>query len=253
MKKTAKRMLAEHKTADHDMFDLKDFTDEDRSIVAALQPVVRGLAAFWGDRCEVVLHSLEDLANSVVRIENAHVTGRAVGAPVTDLALQILRGTDRNDNEAMPGDTQYRVYSSKTADGRPLRSSTMVIRNGTRPIAMLCLNFDLSVPLHEILKTFAFVEDDSIDRGDSPEHYMMTADDLVTRSIDLAIRKATTQRRVSPQTKNRAIVGELYQQGIFDVKGTVELVSAELGVSRFTVYNYLRDLKNDREEQDDDE
>ncbi len=226
----------------------KRFTKEDRSILLALRPVVRGLAAFWGDRCEVLLHSLEDLAQSVVQIENGYVTGRSVGSPVTDLTLQILRKAEQHVADQV-GDREpdFRVYSSKTADGRPLRCVTMVVRNDNRPIAMLCISFDLSVPLHHVLRTLAPVADTESDRADSPEYYMMSAEELVKRSLDLAIRKATAKRGVSPQAKNRAIVGELYRQGIFDIKRAVDMVSAELGVSRFTVYSYLRDLRNEGE------
>ncbi|MEX2443776.1 MAG: PAS domain-containing protein [Alkalispirochaeta sp.] len=221
------------------------FSDEDRRILAALHPLVGGLAGFLGAHGEVLLHSLENLAESVVRIENGHVTGRSVGSPVTDLALRILHSTEQDT--AQDDDQDYRIYTSSTTDGRPLRCVTMVIRNGNKPIGMVCINFDLSVPLHEIVRLLSAIPGSGFasEPDESPEHYMMSAEDLVTRSLDLAIQKATAQRGVSPQAKNRAIVSELNRQGIFDVKGAVEMVSTELGVSRFTVYNYLRDLRND--------
>ncbi|TVR72778.1 MAG: hypothetical protein EA427_02770 [Spirochaetaceae bacterium] len=227
------------------------FTAEDRRILASMRPLVSGLAAFLGPHCEVLLHSLEELAHSVVQIENGHVTGRVVGAPVTDLALRILHSTEEAEQD-------FRVYSSATADGKPLRCVTMVVRNGERPIGMVCVNFDLTVSVHEVIRLLSSGSGEGAKDGDearsglsdedTPEHYMMSAEDLVTRSIDLAIRKGTSQRGVSPQVRNRAIVAELNRQGIFDIKGAVEMVSAELGVSRFTVYNYLRDLRNDGEE-----
>ncbi len=223
------------------------FTDEDRRILTSMAPIVRGFAEFLGPHCEVLLHSLEDLAESVIQIENGHVTGRSVGSPVTDLALKILRSTEKGSPEGV--DRDFRIYRSSTADGRPLRSVTVVVRNGQKPIGMLCVNFDLSIPVHEMVQLIATTAGTALDgdREESPEHYMMSAEDLVTRSLDLAIQKATAQRGVSPQTKNRTIVAELHSQGIFDVKGAVEMVSNELGVSRFTVYNYLRDLRNDGE------
>lgn len=224
----------------------RSFSAEDRRILAAMRPLVCGLAGFLGAHCEVLLHSLEDLAESVVQIENGHVTGRAVGSPVTDLALQILHSTEQKQTEGIEQD--YRIYSSSTADGRPLRSVTMVVRNGKKPIGMLCMNFDLSVSVHDVITLLS----SGLTDDDSPEHYMMSAEELVTRSLDCAIQKATVQRGVSPQAKNRAIVAELNQQGIFDVKGAVEMVSAELGVSRFTVYNYLRDLRSDGETDGND-
>ena len=242
-------------TANADQELLKrSFTEEDRRILASMRPLVSGLARFLGPHCEVLLHSLENLANSVVQIENGHVTGRSVGSPVTDLALRILHSTEQNECD-------FRVYSSSTADGRPLRCVTMVVRNGERPIGMVCVNFDLSLSVHEVMKLLGdrssadpdLADGLVSDEGDTPEHYMMSAEDLVARTLDLAIQKATAQRGISPQARNRAIVAELNQQGIFDVKGAVDLVSTELGVSRFTVYNYLRDLRNDGEADETDE
>jgi predicted transcriptional regulator YheO len=240
-------------TAGQDILKKKrTFTAEDRRILAAMRPLVSGLAGFLGSYCEVLLHSLENLAESVVQIENGHVTGRTVGSPVTDLALRILHSTEEDSEN--DEDRDFRIYTSSTTDGRPLRCVTMVVRNGDRPIGMLCINFDLSIPVHEVTKLLSSMTGSGIDsdRDESPEHYMMSAEDLVTRSLDVAIQKTTAQRGVSPQTKNRTIVSELHSQGIFDVKGAVEMVSNELGVSRFTVYNYLRDLRNDGENNEDD-
>lgn len=223
------------------------FSDDDRRILKALEPVVSGIAAFWGPSCEVLLHSLEDLAESVVCIENGTVTGRSTGSPVTDLALRILKASNIDESNS---DDQFHVYFSKTADGRPLRSMTSIIRNRGRAIGMLCINFDLSVQLSDIMQLLSNATGINGD-NDSPEHYMMSAEDLVTRSIDSAIQKHTAQRGISPQQRNKVIVGELQQQGIFDIKGAIDMVSAELGVSRFTVYNYLRDLRNEESDKDE--
>ncbi|HKK49766.1 MAG TPA: PAS domain-containing protein [Alkalispirochaeta sp.] len=223
------------------------FTDDDRRILSALEPVVSGIATFWGPSCEVLLHSLEDLAESVVSIENGAVTGRSIGSPVTDLALKILKASNVDESS---NDDQFHVYFSKTADGRPLRSMTSIIRNRGRAIGMLCINFDLSVQLSDIMSILSHATGIHGD-SDSPEHYTMSAEELVTRSIELAIQKNTAQRGISPQQRNKGIVGELQQQGIFDIKGAIDMVASELGVSRFTVYNYLRDLRNEDNDKDE--
>ena len=42
------------------------------------------LADLFGKHCEVVLHSLENLHESVIQIANGFNTGRTLGAPITD-------------------------------------------------------------------------------------------------------------------------------------------------------------------------
>ena len=40
-----------------------------------------------------------------------------------------------------------------------------------------------------------------------------------------------------------AIVESLENKGIFDVKGSVEYVADRLGVTNFTIYNYLKEVR----------
>lgn len=225
-------------------------SEEDRRILEAIEPIVSGLASFLGKHCEVLLHTLEDLSRSITYIENGQVTGRESGAPITDLALQVLRKVEDNVEPDGTIGQDHLIYMARTTDGRPLRSITIVIRNHDRPIGMLCLNYDLSVPLHEVIDLMNTFSTSNDNDQDSPEHYMMSADELVARSIDVAISKVTPMRGLSPQHRNRMIVNDLNQQGIFDIKGSVDMISNELGVSRFTIYNYLRSL---REEENNDE
>ena len=43
--------------------------------------------------------------------------------------------------------------------------------------------------------------------------------------------------------KNKYIVFGLQENGIFDIKGSVKLVAEELHLSKFTIYSYIRELK----------
>ena len=40
-----------------------------------------------------------------------------------------------------------------------------------------------------------------------------------------------------------AVVEGLENRGIFDVKGSVEYVAERLGVTNFTIYNYLKEIR----------
>lgn len=46
---------------------------------------------YLGSVYEISLHSLEDYDHSVVKIMNGYHSGRTVGAPLTDLALNMLK------------------------------------------------------------------------------------------------------------------------------------------------------------------
>jgi predicted transcriptional regulator YheO len=48
---------------------------------------------------------------------------------------------------------------------------------------------------------------------------------------------------VSPTEKNRRVVANLELRSVFAIKGAVDLVASELGVTKHTIYKYLRELR----------
>lgn len=94
------------------------FTPEDRLILDSYCQMLDGLAQYLGTGYELVLHSLEDLEHSAIRVMNSH-TGLSEGAPITELALTMLGRIHAQTQ----GDTV--CYSSTNRDGKPLRSCTI--------------------------------------------------------------------------------------------------------------------------------
>lgn len=210
----------------------------DWDMLNAMEPLVHAIAKAFGTNCEVLLHSLEDLSKSVVFIANGHVTGRRVGAPVTDLAMRILR-------DATPGGSDVvGPYVSRTADGRQLKSVTTIVRNPQgRPIGLLCINVNMSAPLIEVIRDFlceTFAEEE-----ESPETFATSAEELIRRSLDEVHTTIAAERGLAPVTKNKLIVSQLDERGIFDIRGAVDYVAHEMGVSKYTIYNYLREIRQE--------
>ena len=67
-----------------------ELTATDRQILNSYALMLDGLGAYLGEGYELVLHSLESLDHSVIKIINGHYTGRKEGSPITDLALKML-------------------------------------------------------------------------------------------------------------------------------------------------------------------
>ena len=98
------------------------------------------LTAFLGQALgpdyEVALHDLTDKNRSIIAIANNHVSGREIGAPLTNVALSILMDKSYETQD-------YRLhYHGVSINGKKLRSSTMFIKQNGRLIGMLCINFD---------------------------------------------------------------------------------------------------------------
>ncbi len=212
------------------------FTPRDRAILRSLEPVMDGIAELMGEQCEVVLHSLEDPEHSVVRVRNGHITGRKTGAPLTDQEMKVLRSALRSGTDVLPAGL------SKTGDGKTLRSVTSVIRNDEgQPIGLFCTSLNLDAPVLSLLRTL--LSNSGRDDQESSEHFVMNAEELVQRSVQEAIREADAAGMKPNLARNKMIVRELLARGIFDIRGAVDLVAREMGVSRYTVYNYLREVK----------
>ena len=94
------------------------------------------LGAALGPDYEVALHDLTDKNRSIVAIANGYISGREIGAPLTNMALSVLKDESYEWQD-------YRLhYSGVSAAGNALRSSTMFIKEDGKLIGMLCINFD---------------------------------------------------------------------------------------------------------------
>ena len=102
-------------------------------------PFFNFLSTIVGGNTEVVLHDFTDLSHSIVALHNGHVSGRKLGAPATDFALKMI-------SSDIPADQDHTdIYQSHSTSGRPLRSSTLFIREDGKLVGMLCVNTDTSI------------------------------------------------------------------------------------------------------------
>ncbi|WLS79308.1 transcriptional regulator [Erwinia pyri] len=222
--------------ADLELLEQHPFAQTDFDILKSYEAVVDGLAMLIGSHCEIVLHSLEDLKCSAVRIANGEHTGRKIGSPITDLALRMLHdmtGADSNVSKA---------YFTRAKSGVLMKSVTIAIRNGEqRVIGLLCINMNLDVPFSQIMATFMPPETHD---AASAVNFATSVDDLVMQTLEFTIEEVSGDRNVSNNAKNRQIVLNLYEKGIFDIKDAINQVAERLNISKHTVYLYIRQFKS---------
>jgi predicted transcriptional regulator YheO len=211
-------------------------TVKDKHILDSVKPIVDGIAAFLGEHCEVVLHSFESLERSVIHIANGHITGRGLGSPITDLGMKILQ------EPAMASKDFTGCYYSKTTDGKTLRSITIMIRNASsKPIGMICINLNMDAPLRSLINTLAIPQTES---PENPENFVASLDELIQTTLRETISAINGQHDIPNNEKNKLIVCELIKKGMFDIRGAIDIVAQELSVSRYTIYNYIREHKS---------
>ena len=216
-------------------------TEIDRMILQSYDTVLDGLAQYLGDGCEIVLHSLENLDKSVIKIVNGHHTGRKVGAPITHLALEML------DEIKKKGKETGISYFTHNKNGEPLKSATIVIKGeNERIIGLLCINFYLNMPLSSFLNVFTL--HNKIDGKETSESFWESGYELIAEATSHARQVVLCDSTILPSLKNRSIIQILYKQGIFNMKNAVDLVAEQLKISKNTVYMHLRCIKEENSE-----
>lgn len=210
-------------------------------LAAPLQASIPGPA-------EVVVHHLPSLPHSIVAIAG-NVTGREVGDPATNTLLEAAASQSLRTHVG---------YETTAPDGRALTSTTIIIntQDGS-PIAALCINRDVTGiryaerVLHE-LSTCTGVEraPDDAPHGEhaaptstdqSPEAFVHSIDELASLLLRTAIPDQGEPGELSREQKIAA-VRSLKKRGFFLLRDAAEKAATALGVSRFTIYNYLNEI-----------
>jgi predicted transcriptional regulator YheO len=215
------------------------------SLMAALGEIVGPLAEALGPDTEVLLHDLSRIPNSIVAI-GGNVTGRTIGGPMTDLLLRRLR--QGNSHNLMRYRTQIRGQ-------RTLRSSTIFVNDDSgRPVACLCLNTDVTgwLQAHELLGEFIGSSDPAplpdpssvrAEQGEAGENFVQTVEELTATTVRDAIESVGVPVDLMQKRHEADVVRQLDEVGLFLIRDAVDYVAEALGVSRYTIYNYLSDLR----------
>ncbi|MFH0519402.1 transcriptional regulator [Streptomyces sp. M41] len=207
------------------------------AIVAALAPVVDGLAATFGPMCEVVLHDYRQPEASVVAVAGS-VTGRAVGGAMSEIGMRIVARGDEAGDELN--------YVTRTRAGGLVKASTMVLRDSTGTVfGALCVNLDVTAvsDAHALLGALAGL-------GSTPADVPVTAfGNDIDSVVDAILDAHQLRQNGSWAALDRAGRLELFRgldaRGVFAVRRAVEQVAQRLGISRASAYSYLSQARAD--------
>ncbi len=200
-------------------------------------PLVDGIAETFGGHCEVVLHDFSLLPNSIIAIANGHVTGRSIGSPITEYSLEMIK----------QGDTSSDIinYTGKSFDGKVLKSSTFFIQDKHGDtVGCYCINIDLTeiYAVKKVIDNMVQIQNDTKGFAENGNVVNDVLYDIVIKSVEQAGKPVVYMTK----EEKVVIVKLLNNQGAFLIKGAIDYVAKVLCVSRYTIYNYLDEI---REEQ----
>jgi predicted transcriptional regulator YheO len=196
-----------------------------------------GLRRLFDPYCEVVVHDFTDLEHSIVCLEG-NITGRSIGGAATDLLLE--KASSGETSEDLHG------YLTSLSGGRVMKSSTIFLRDADDcAYGAFCVNFEITpfLRFQKLLSSFVETED----RTGVNE---LLTDNLVT-TIQAVVAETLNEMGDSPSLISREdkieLILRLQNKGVFRVKKAVPILADLLGLSRATLYNYLREARVDRE------
>ena len=199
------------------------------------------IAKTFGEDCEVVVHDLEDPEHSVVYVANNKVTGRKLGQSFYTLVSTVMLSEELTDDHA---DNYYFT----AANGKLLRSSTLLIRDETGEVAgAICINLDTS----RITQQLEYLQ--SLMPGrEKPELTSRkrhgSAEGNIPDMVDDLIQRIIGSSPVETMSREQRIekVRFMEEKGIFLMKGSVEKAAEVLGVNKVTIYSYLDEIRGKR-------
>lgn len=203
-------------------------------------PLVEVVAKTFGNDCEVVLHDISNPQQSIIAIANGHVTGRKVGSPMTERGLKAIRNKEF--------DKSLIRYKNITVDGRTLKSSTAFIKDDNdQVIGCLCINVDISkfIVTRTVIQEITETLDEKKSKIEE-ETYGTNINDILRSVVNKVLEQVGKPVAYLNKDEKVDIVKELESKGTFLIKGSVDYVADVLCVSRYTIYNYLDEIRTDK-------
>ncbi len=191
-------------------------------------PFAEAFARLLHPFAEVVVH---DLSKDQIEAIYNPLSRREVGDN------SYLDRIDFHDSETIIG-----PYAKTNWDGRPMKSISIVIRNQLGVAeGFLCVNMDVSAftTANQLLQLFLK------NNSELPEASQCLFKEDLYEKINVYVQKFCQERQVSLEAlsreEKREIISALSEDGAFDGKNAAIYIGRVLGISRATVYNYLKE------------
>ena len=214
---------------------MKKISEESKLLSGVLDLIAR----HFGENVEVVLHDFSAGVNSpqsLVDIRNGHVTGRKIGDCASKHGMQAVKG------EMIDGDIYNEIiYTEK---GTILRGSSYSIKDEDgKVIGSICINQDItdSVKYENYLRQV----------NGYNTHPTNTQD--VLEVMNEVVEEAFIAVGKHPATMTKedkiAFIKFLDDRGMFLISNSGPRICEILGISKFTLYNYLEIIRSGTHEQ----
>ena len=195
---------------------------------AALDRIAKGVAEMFGSNCETIIHDLADPLHPILSIYNGHVSGRAVGSTLDVTGLE----------EDLYLDTDMVNLLAVTPSGQQTKSATFSIKGDDYHLGF-GINYDFTALTYanRVLLDLMHTEVDF--------HSAMykARETGISDLLDEAILRVGKPAREMNKADRLRVIERLKELDAFSYRRAVPYVAPHLGVSRYTIYKYLDELR----------
>jgi predicted transcriptional regulator YheO len=188
-----------------------------------------------GKNCEIVVHDFSDLSSSLVHV-SGNITQRQIGAPITDFIYKAYKDE---------GNTVADICGYKTIfNGRVMKSSTTFLRNSSgEVVGCMCINLDMTDFLNAkaLLEEWTNFSDKSVEPS---EKFPASFQEMLDSMLEEAVVEIGKQPGSMNKEERLEFITMLNRRDLFAFKGAVNEVARLLGVTRYTIYNDLKEIKD---------
>ena len=203
--------------------------------------LVKALAIQFGSTCEVVLHDLtgKDLDHTIIAIENGHISGRSLGDGPSKIALEAIHDAEETHSDKLS-------YLTKTRDGKILKSSTIFLRDEKgKAIGVLAINNDITFTVagEQALHSY----NTSLQSTREPEPISTNVADLLDDLLEHSVRIVGKPAAMMSKDEKIRAIKFLDDSGAFLITRSGPKVCQYFGISTYTLYSYLDEIRNSEE------
>ncbi len=195
--------------------------------------LAEAIALMFGGRCETLVHDMTKPSHPILAIFNNQVSGRKVGSTAD------IYGNETDEGYKKLTDKDYINHFVISSSGKTIKSSTINIKGDGYWLA-LGINFDYTAlgELSRFIAEIVNVNSDlnaeiDINLGRHLEQIFNTC----AENIGVPVNKMRKAERMK-------MIEMLMEMGAFRFQKSVPYISERLGVSRYTVYKYIKEIED---------
>lgn len=209
-----------------------------KSLVDFYTRLAHAIAEQFGPNCEVIVHDLQanDIDHSIIAIENGHISGRQIGDGPSPIVLESLKRSCEDLEDKLS-------YLTKTRDGKILKSSTIYIRDDSNKIiGIFSINYDISllIALEDQLHAVIGAKEENKES----EPVSLNVGDILDELIDQSVRSIAKPVALMNKEDKVQVVKMLNDAGAFLITKSGPKICQFLGISKYTLYSYLDEIKS---------